>query len=189
MPPSRTHIHDTALTYLTHHPDERPALAPLFTALAAPDDPTHRTTLPAHVTCSAVVIDHDTRILHVHHRATGKHLTPGGHIEPTDTTLTAAALRELHEETGLPPTTVTPFLELDGIPLDIDVHTIDANPAKAEPQHLHIDFRYAFRLTAPHPIVLQADEVTGHQWRSLSRVPAPSLRIKLARLAFQQRRS
>jgi len=133
MPPTRTHIHDTITAYLTRHPDERDALAPLFTALASAPDPTSRITLPAHVTCGAIVIDDDMRILHIHHKATGKYLTPGGHIEPDDTTLTAAALRELHEETGLPPTAVTPLPDFGGIPLDIDPHVIEANPEDVQP--------------------------------------------------------
>jgi len=187
MPPTRTHIHDTITAYLTRHPDEREALGPLFIALASAPDPTSRTTLPTHVTCGAIVIDDDMRILHIHHKAMGTYLTPGGHIEPDDTTLTAAALRELHEETGLPPTALTPLPDFDGIPLDIDPHVIDANPGKNEPQHLHIDFRFIYRLTTHHSITLQVDEVTDHEWRRLSRVGSPNIRIKLARLAFRQR--
>ncbi|WP_409113229.1 NUDIX hydrolase [Streptomyces acidiscabies] len=187
MPPTRAHIHDTVTAYLTRHPDEREALNPLFTALVSAPDPTSRTTLPTHVTCGAIVIDDDMRILHIHHKAMGTYLTPGGHIEPDDTTLTAAALRELHEEAGLPPTALTPLPDFDDIPLDIDPHVIEANPVKSEPQHLHVDFRFAFRLTTPSPITLQPDEVTGHEWRSLNKVTSPSARIKLARLAYRQR--
>lgn len=51
-----------------------------------------------HVICSAVVIDRRRRVLHIRHRTTGLVLTPGGHIEPGDRTLLAAALREVAEE-------------------------------------------------------------------------------------------
>ena len=83
------------------------------------------------MTCGAIVIDNDMRILHIHHKTTGKYLTPGGHIEPADTPLTAAALRELHEETSLPPTALTPLPNFDDIPLDIFVEVgpvIDFTP-------------------------------------------------------------
>ncbi|MEV6808504.1 NUDIX domain-containing protein [Streptomyces sp. NPDC051132] len=56
-----------------------------------------------HVTCSAVVIDRRRRVLHIRHRTTGLVLTPGGHIEPGDRTLLAAALREVAEEVGITP--------------------------------------------------------------------------------------
>lgn len=45
------------------------------------DDPSSRATQPGHVTCSAAVIDHDRRVLHIVHKATGKLLAPGGHVE------------------------------------------------------------------------------------------------------------
>src|SRR5690606_31151799 len=87
MPPSPDHIRATVEGYLTRHPSERDALAALFVALTGGDDPTSRKTFPTHVTCSAIVIDSNDRVLHIQHNATGKALAPGGHNEPEDTDL------------------------------------------------------------------------------------------------------
>jgi len=60
----------------------------------------------------------------------------GGHLEPTDLSLEAAALREAQEETSLElafhPTAPRPF--------DLDVHRIPDRPG--EPAHWHLDVRY-----------------------------------------------
>jgi 8-oxo-dGTP pyrophosphatase MutT (NUDIX family) len=97
------------------------------------------------VTAGAILVRPDGRILHILHNVTGKWLLPGGHIEPSDNTLLQAAGRELTEETGISPHVVTPHGET---PLHVDVHPIDANPAKDEPAHQHFDFRFLFRTTA-----------------------------------------
>ncbi|WP_030253027.1 NUDIX domain-containing protein [Streptomyces violens] len=182
MPPSRSLIRDTVEAYLVRHPNERTALTPLLKALAHPADPTSRTAFPGHVTCSALVIDEAGRVLHIHHRASGKALAPGGHTEPGDETLAAAALRELHEEAGIPPHAVAAWPGYDGAPLDIDVHDIDASPAKKEPAHQHYDLRFVFRLLGEGAITLQTEEVSGWEWRPVDRVTAPTLREKLLKL-------
>ncbi|WP_107090059.1 NUDIX domain-containing protein [Streptomyces sp. WM6372] len=64
---------------------------------------TPRSTLPGHVTCSAVVVDRHCGVLPIRHNATGKPLAPDGHVEAGDRTLLEAALRDVHEEAGIPP--------------------------------------------------------------------------------------
>ncbi|UNS99705.1 NUDIX domain-containing protein [Streptomyces tubbatahanensis] len=183
MPPSRSHIRTTVEAYLERHPDERYALTALLTALDRPADPTSRATLPGHVTCGAILVDEVGRVLHIHHRASGKVLAPGGHTEPEDQTLAAAALRELHEETGIPTGAVAPWPGYDDVPVDIDVHDIDANPAKNEPAHHHYDLRYLFRLDDSEvALTPQAEEVSGWEWRPTDRVTSPTLREKLLKL-------
>ncbi|WP_406435990.1 NUDIX domain-containing protein [Streptomyces sp. NBC_00631] len=182
MPPSPDHIRATAEAYLRRHPDEQQLLAPLFTGLASAQDPANRKTFPAHVTCSAIVLDAADRVLHIHHNATGKYLAPGGHTEPGDQNLVHSALRELFEEAGIPDHVVAPLPGFETVPLDIDVHDIDANPAKEEPAHQHIDFRFVFRLTAEHRVTLQAEEVSGYDWRPFEETASPTVRAKLALL-------
>ncbi|MEU5633740.1 NUDIX hydrolase [Streptomyces rishiriensis] len=182
MPPSPHHIRATAEAYLSRHPGERQLFDPLFAALAGTQDPAHRKTFPAHVTSSAIVLDATDRVLHIHHNATGKILAPGGHPEPDDQDLVHTALRELSEEAGLPSTAVAPLPGYETVPLDIDVHGIGANPAKGEPAHQHIDFRFVFRLTAQHTVTLQPEEVSGYHWRPLGEAASPTVRAKLALL-------
>ncbi|MFJ7626696.1 NUDIX domain-containing protein [Streptomyces sp. NPDC097595] len=182
MPLTRSHIRTTTEEYLARHPHERESLAGLLSLLGGADDPADRATLPAHVTCSAVVIDRRCRVLHIRHRASdGLALTPGGHTEPGDRSLLTAALRELQEETGIPPGAVCLTRQVLGSPIDIDVHDIDARPAKGEQAHRHYDFRYVFHLAdeEPPPITLQDEEVSGAQWLPLAEVRSPTLRTKL----------
>jgi 8-oxo-dGTP pyrophosphatase MutT (NUDIX family) len=100
-------------------------------------DPLSRDEPSAHFTASAFVIDADARrACLVTHAKLGRLLQPGGHVEPGDISLEAAALREAREETAL---------ELDfhpsaPRPFDLDIHGIPARPD--EPAHFHLDVRY-----------------------------------------------
>ncbi|MFJ9331025.1 NUDIX domain-containing protein [Streptomyces sp. NPDC101230] len=181
MPPSRAHIRDLVTAYLDRHPGERPNLGPLLEALDAPGEVTARATLPGHITCSAAVIDHDGRVLHVQHIVSGgKWLLPGGHVEPQDATLMAAAVREIHEETGIPPAALCQSPAFCHEPADIDVHPIDANPAKDEPAHRHYDFRFVLHLVPPSAdTTVQAEEISGTDWLPLDQVTSLTMRSKL----------
>ncbi|MEU3099761.1 NUDIX domain-containing protein [Streptomyces sp. NPDC006967] len=184
---SHHHIRTTVDTYLARHPHEREQLSALLDALDRPgEDIASRSTFTGHVTCGAIVVDQLGRILHVLHLASGKVLVPGGHTEPTDDSLAAAALRELHEETGIPARAVTPWPGYETVPLDIDTHDIDAHPGKGEPAHQHFDLRFPFRLrTTEVPVVLQEEEVGGIEWRPVDRVTSPTLHEKLLKLPLQ----
>ncbi|MEU6573533.1 NUDIX domain-containing protein [Streptomyces sp. NPDC046805] len=180
VPPTRSHIRAATEAYLARHLHEREALAGLLALLDGGDEPTSRATLPGHITCSAVVIDRDRRVLHIGHKASGKLLTPGGHVED-DRTLLAAALREVCEEVGVRPEGLCLTPQFLGGPIDIDVHDIDASPAKGEPAHEHFDFRFVFYLVADQPpsLALQDEEVSGAEWLTFADVRSPTLRAKL----------
>ncbi|GHG13007.1 hypothetical protein GCM10017667_53330 [Streptomyces filamentosus] len=186
MPPSLPHIRALLTGYLDRNPGERTALRPLLDALEAGGDPTGRAVLPGHVTCSAVVIDRDRRVLHIRHKASGDQLLcPGGHVEADDDTLLAAALREAVEEAGLPPSCLVLTPEFQGRPIDVDVHEIGPSPAKGEEAHQHYDFRFVFYLADDAPeLALQAEEVAGAVWLPVEEVSSPTLRGKLTASAL-----
>jgi 8-oxo-dGTP pyrophosphatase MutT (NUDIX family) len=71
---------------VTHAPgddEERLAVEHTLRLLDAPQDPFLRSTLPAHITGSALVLDVRHRVVLLHrHRRLGIWLQPGGHVEP-----------------------------------------------------------------------------------------------------------
>ncbi len=181
MPPSRSHIRAITETYLSRQAEERESLAPLLAVLDGVEEPSNRATLPGHVTCSAVVIDRDRRVLHIGHRVTGLRLCPGGHVEEDDRTLLAAAVREVCEEAGLRPGDLCLTPQFLDEPIDVDVYDIDANPAKGEPAHQHFDVRFMFYLAAEErpALALQDEQVSGDQWLPYADVRSSTLRAKL----------
>ncbi|MEU5719495.1 NUDIX hydrolase [Streptomyces sp. NPDC020403] len=90
-----------------------------------------------HLTASALVVDPERgKVLLTLHRKLRMWLQMGGHCEPQDATLAAAALREATEESG-----ITGLTLLAGGPVRLDRHPIPA------PCHWHLDVQYA--ATAP----------------------------------------
>lgn len=88
----------------------------------------------------------------------------GGHLEPTDTTLVGAALRELSEETGIDPGQVALVF---AHPAYVEFGRVPARPAKGEPDHYHLDFGYVFRTADAEVGRIQESEVTGAAWYPL----------------------
>jgi 8-oxo-dGTP pyrophosphatase MutT (NUDIX family) len=176
MPITAQHIRDTLTAYLDQHPEDKDSLTALTGALEhSAETITSRKEFRGHVTAGALLLRPDGRVLLVEHKALGKWLFPGGHLEDTDETLMDAALRELAEETGIDPELVTPD---SAIPLHIDVHPIPANPSKDEPDHQHFDFRFLFRTTAD-VTGLQAEEVLDYSWQFTDTITAEPLRSRL----------
>jgi 8-oxo-dGTP pyrophosphatase MutT (NUDIX family) len=179
MPISAQQINSTVAAYLAAYPDDAAAIAPLTAALGFGTDLTSRKEFGGHVTASAVLIGPDGRVLLVHHRALDRWLCPGGHLEPGDTDVSAAAVRELTEETGV---SADDFEPVRSTPLHIDVHPIPANDAKDEPDHQHFDFRMAFRMTGNGALSLQEEEVLGAAWRPVTEIADTALRTRVAYL-------
>jgi 8-oxo-dGTP pyrophosphatase MutT (NUDIX family) len=116
--------------------------------------------LPGHFTASAFVLSpaRDALLL-ILHKKLGLWLQPGGHVEPEDVSLGAAARREVLEEVGIElPAHAEPAL------FDVDVHTIP--PHKLDPAHEHFDVRYCF--VAPQLEFLASSEVVRAEWVPLA---------------------
>lgn len=111
--------------------------------LAARPDATWRSCEPGHITASAVVLSADRRsVLLTLHPRLGRWVQLGGHCEPGDPTLVAAALREATEESGIT------GLVIDPQPVHLDVHPVTCSLGVAT---RHFDVR--FRVIAPEGAV------------------------------------
>ena len=115
---------------------------------------------PDHLTASALVLDASrTSVLLVLHKKVGLWMQPGGHLEPADAALAAAALREAVEETGLPDLRL-----LTGTPFDLDRH---AAPCGA--RH-HLDVRFLV-LSEGRAVPTVSDESDDVRWFGVDALP------------------
>ena len=156
-------IVDALSAYLACYPDEAVSLSEPVTRLAQGSDFASRRNFSMHVTVGALLV-RSGEVLLVDHLAYGIHLQPGGHLEPTDSTLIGAAVRELVEETGVDPTKLHPASQ---IPVYVEYGRVPARPAKDEPEHFHLDFGYSFVTTQADVGRIQESEVRGAAWHPL----------------------
>ncbi len=164
--------------YLASYPDEAPRVIAMrqFLATNQGHDRIRRDNFAGHLTASAFLVDAGQRtVLMIKHRRLQRWLQPGGHIEPNDASLTAAACRELSEETGVPRDLIAdhpggsgPAGGGNAVPLDLDSHLIPASEKKQEPAHFHHDVRFLFLLTAEPNLQLQTEEVSDVRWLPLN---------------------
>lgn len=181
MTVTKQEIRSTVDRYLERYPQESGGVDVLLHALATGARVTSRKEFNGgHVTCGAVVTDRDGSLLLIRHKALNTWLLPGGHLEPEDADLLGAALRELREETAISWDGTASSLDRE-VPIDIDVHSIPANPAKGEPAHWHADFRFAFQVERAD-VEVQLEEVDGYAWRPVTDAPTPELVQKLSDL-------
>ena len=117
-----------------------------------------------HFTASALVVDPPLEhVCLVEHKKLGRWLQPGGHIDPGDESVLAAAMREVVEETSL--VTQPPR---DGL-LDVDVHEYPARDGRRA--HLHLDCR--FLLVAEDAGSLRiSEESSDVRWFTLAEAAA-----------------
>ncbi|MEU2612786.1 NUDIX hydrolase [Micromonospora sp. NPDC007271] len=115
-----------------------------------------------HVTASALVLDATAqRVLLCLHGKFRRWVQLGGHCEPGDPTLAAAALREATEESGIA------GLVVDPEPIDIDIH-----PVACQGGSLHYDVRFA--VLAPAGATERvSDESEALGWFPPDRLPEP----------------
>jgi 8-oxo-dGTP pyrophosphatase MutT (NUDIX family) len=114
-----------------------------------------------HVTASAFVFTPDLRdVLLCLHRKAGFWVQLGGHVEPTDGSVAAAARREAQEEGG-----IADLVALGDTPLDLDRHELGAGFTRCD---VHWDVGYAFVATG---VPSASDESEAVGWWSVDRLP------------------
>ncbi len=114
--------------------------------LRARPDAMRRECRPDHLTASTLVLDHElSHVLLTLHAKARAWFQLGGHCEPGDHTLAAAALREAGEESGL-----GGRLRLDPVPVELSEHAVPFcgpacdDPACDDPAEVvhHLDVRF-----------------------------------------------
>jgi 8-oxo-dGTP pyrophosphatase MutT (NUDIX family) len=134
---------------------------------------------PDHLTAGALVLSHDgSQVLLNLHRKARRWFAFGGHLEPEDTTLAGAALREGTEESGLPD------LVVDPVPVHLSLHAVDFCDSRGTVRHF--DVRFLARLGATtEPVV--SDESLDLAWFPVDDVPTdePDM-LDLIRLARER---
>ncbi|WP_433316580.1 NUDIX hydrolase [Micromonospora chersina] len=168
MPETETYadLHADATAVLSRWTATSPAAAAnrdrTLALLAAGPVAMSRAHRPGHVTASALVLDPaGDRVLLCLHGKFRKWVQLGGHCEPGDRTLAAAALREATEESGIA------GLVVDPEPIDVDIHAVACQGGS-----LHYDVRFAVLAPAgATERVSSESEALG--WFPPDRLPEP----------------
>jgi 8-oxo-dGTP pyrophosphatase MutT (NUDIX family) len=159
-------LHGSAVEMLTSWRAPDPAQDTLRHAvlafLGARADGCLRECVPGHVTASALVLDHTgTRALLTLHPRFGRWLQLGGHCEPADHDIMAAALREATEESGI-----------EGLRLDPTLAALHVHPVTCSlgvPTR-HLDMQFVAH--APRDAeIARSDESLDLRWWPLDALP------------------
>lgn len=180
-----TSLHESATAALrSYHPatqQQQQLHAEFLAHLQQHDDAVWKSGPPVHLTTSTFVYSADlASVLLVLHGKAKLWLQPGGHLEPEDRDLPAAALREATEETGIKGLRLLPGIA------HLDSHALAGAFGRCRE---HLDVRYA--AIAPvdaQPVVSAESEAVA--WWPLDDFPEqtdPALPIALRDVAQQIR--
>lgn len=159
-------VRDSTIELLTNWQppsDQQDALrqAVLAFVLARPDA-CQRSCVPGHITASALVVaDSGDEVLLTLHPRLGRWVQLGGHCEDTDSDITAAALREATEESGIDGLTVDAHLGA------IHVHALTCSlgvPTR------HLDLQFIARAPKDAEIAI-SDESLDLRWWPANGLP------------------
>lgn len=162
-------LHRDAVALLDRLPGPTALVEAYRGFLAARSDGVWRSCAPGHVTASTLVVSADaSQVLLVAHPRLGMWVQTGGHLEPSDPTVAAAALREATEESGID------GLVLDPVPVDLDVHPLTCSlgvPTR------HFDIRFVAVAPAGAPPVRsdESDDIGWFPWDELPEGTSPDV--------------
>ncbi|MFE7446392.1 NUDIX hydrolase [Streptomyces chartreusis] len=144
-------LYDDAVLVLKEYEDQEELRRTYLEHLETHPDGMWKACGDGHITASALVIDPSRgRVLLTLHKKLRMWLQMGGHCEPADETLAAAALREATEESG-----VTGLSMLPGGPVRLDRHHT--------PCAWHLDVQYA-ALAPAGAVEAISDESLDLRW-------------------------
>lgn len=124
-----------------------------------------RACLPDHLTASVLVMSPDaTEVLLTLHRKARRWFQLGGHLEPEDADVAAAATREAREESGIA------GLTLDPEPVHLDEHPVPFCGGGAR----HLDVRFV-GVAEPSSGHEPSEESAELRWWPVGQLPAPDL--------------
>ena len=133
--------------------------------LEANADGVFKACVPDHLTASCVVVSEDgSQVLLTHHRKARRWFQFGGHLEPGDETLWAAAARELREESGVPGLVPLPGL------VQLSEHPVPFCAPSGDVHHLDVRFM-AVAPSGAVPAV--SEESLDVRWWPVDAVPDP----------------